>query len=172
MADERNARTYAHAIFEKAVEGWMTPLKAIHASIVTENLAGRLDDAGMAFVQKQELLARVVPAHTAIQVQNLVALLASKNDTHLLPDVIAEFERYAKRGAERPLAHVTSAVGLQADEKKALEAKLQKQFGADVEYEYGVDASILGGVVVRVGDRVIDASIAGKLAALKEKLTS
>ncbi|MEW5719710.1 MAG: F0F1 ATP synthase subunit delta, partial [Chloroflexota bacterium] len=55
-------------------------------------------------------------------------------------------------------------------EKSALEARLRAPFGDDLAFEYSVDAQILGGIIVRVGDKVIDGSVAGKLAELKEKL--
>ncbi len=172
MAEERMARTYAQAIFDKAVESWMSPLKTINAAIARENLTGQLDDSQLAFAKKEELLRKVVPANAATEVQNLVKTLVKENDVHLLPDVIVEFQRFIVRGPDRPVARVASAVELKADEKKSLEAKLEKQFGEGLEFAYAVDAGLLGGVVVRVGDKVIDGSLAGRLAALKEKLTS
>jgi len=65
---------------------------------------------------------------------------------------------------------VTSAVPLIETEKSALEAKLRAQFGDDLACDYAVNPAILGGVTVRIGDKVIDGSVAGKLAELKEKL--
>ncbi|MBI3740516.1 MAG: F0F1 ATP synthase subunit delta [Chloroflexi bacterium] len=170
MANESMARAYAQAIFEKAVASWLMPLKTIYAAIAKENLTAQLDDNKLAFAKKETLLSRVIPAQTASEVKNLIALLASKNEIHLLPEVIAEFDRYAQRAPEQTTARVISAVELRAAEKKSLEAKMQKQFGASLAYEYSLDPSLLGGVVVRVGDKVIDASVAGKLAALREKL--
>lgn len=170
MADERLAQTYAQALFEQAVSNWLAPLKQVSASLTQSGLTGKLDDAAVAFSQKQELLKSVVPANTAPQVQNLVSLLVSKNQAHLLPQVVAEFERYAQRSPASAIAHVTSAVALTDAEKQSLETKLRAQFGKETVFEYALDASILGGMIVRVGDKVIDASVAGKLAALKEKL--
>ncbi len=172
MAKEGMARTYAQAIFEKTVEDWIIPLRTIQAGIASQGLAEKLDDAATAVATKQTWLKKVIPANTAPNVQNFLALLASKNDVHLLGNVIAEFERYSRRGPERPIARVTSAIALQDAEKKSLEAKIGKQFGGGLEFEYQADASLIGGVVVRVGDKVIDASVAGKLSALRKKLAS
>ncbi|MBI3914511.1 MAG: ATP synthase F1 subunit delta [Chloroflexi bacterium] len=172
MATEGMARTYAQAIFEKAVEGWLTPLKAIQSAIAKENLYEKLDDASVAFPQKQAWIKQIMPANTAPEAQNLVALLVSKNEAHLLPGIIAEFESNLQRGPARPTARITSAVEFIAADRKTLEEKLSRQFGAGLEFQYVTDASLLGGVIVRVGDKVIDGSVAGKLAALKEKLTS
>lgn len=169
MANERLPQTYAQAIFEQATAAWLTPLKGIAASL-PPSAVEELDNADRAFSKKQELLRRVVPANTAPEVQNFLSLLASKNEVHLLPQVIAEFDRYAQRGAVRPLAKVTSAVALTDAENRALEEKMRPHFGPETDFEYVIDESILGGVIVRVGDKVIDGSVAGKLAALREKL--
>ncbi|MBI5301684.1 MAG: F0F1 ATP synthase subunit delta [Chloroflexi bacterium] len=170
MADERLAQTYAQALFEQAVGNWLAPLKAVSAALTKSGLTDKLDDTGTAFSQKQELLKSALPTNTAPQVQNLVSLLVSKNQAHLLPQVVAEFERYAQRTPASAIAHVTSAVALTDAEKQTLETKLRVQFGKETVFDYSVDANVLGGVIVRVGDKVIDASVAGKLAALKEKL--
>ncbi len=157
-------------MFEQALADWLTPLKAIAAALAQSGLTPRLDDAGVEFASKQEMLRTVFPANTAAPVQNLVSLLVSRNEAHLLPHIIAEFERYAQRVPSTATARVTSAIALTDAEKNALEAKLRAQFGGDTTFEYAIDPAVLGGVVVRVGDKVIDGSVAGKLAALKEKL--
>ena len=77
-----------------------------------------------------------------------------------------------RRRPERKLAQVVTAVALDDAERRAMEARLTEQFGADLEFEYKVDKSLIGGVYLRVGDRVIDGSIAGKLAALRERLAA
>jgi F-type H+-transporting ATPase subunit delta len=75
-------------------------------------------------------------------------------------------------GAPGHTARVTSAVELTADQRARLEEKLRKQYGGELAFDYRTDESILGGVVVRIGDVVIDGSIAGKLQAMKQKLES
>lgn len=68
------------------------------------------------------------------------------------------------------VATVKSAVPLTEEEREALRRKLAPHFGDDIELTCQVDPRILGGVIVRVGDRVIDGSVAGKLEALKKSL--
>ncbi len=172
MANDRSAQTYAQAIFEQGVEGWQSSLKTIAASLEKSGLMQQLDNAAVKFPKKQELLRDALPSNTNRQVQNFVHLLASKNQVHLLPQIIAEFERYIQRGPLRQVARVTSAIALTASQKRSLEDKVRAKFGQDVDFEYAVDEELLGGVVVRVGDKVIDGSVAGKLAALKEKLSA
>ncbi len=67
-------------------------------------------------------------------------------------------------------AQVTSALPLSEEEKATLASNLAAQLGAEPEMEFDVDPAILGGLVLKVGDRVIDGSVAGKLGALRERL--
>lgn len=67
-------------------------------------------------------------------------------------------------------AQVTSALPLSEEEKATLASNLAAQLGAEPEMEFEVDPAILGGLVLKVGDRVIDGSAAGKLGALRERL--
>ena len=172
MATEELAQTYAQAIFNEAVQGWHETLKSVNASLGKAGLTDQLDNAATPFSKKEELLRQVIPSNAKPEVQNFLKLLASKNHIHLLPQVIAEFDRRAQHGPQSHVAIVTSAVELKADEKRSLETKLRAKFGADTAFQYAMDAQIIGGIVVRIGDKVIDGSVAGKLAALKEKLTS
>lgn len=170
MAHERLVQTYAQAAYEQALANWLTPLKAIAAALARTGIAEQLDDTTVDFAKKQELLRPLFDANTPTKVQNLVYLLASKNHVHLLPRIIAEFERYAQRKTLGTRARVTSAVPLLDNEKSALEAKLRAQFGDDLIFDYTVDPAIIGGIIVRVGDKVMDGSVAGKFAEMRERL--
>lgn len=170
MSNERLAQQYAQAAFDQAMLTWLTPLKTVAAALEKSGLIAKLDDAVLAFAKKQELLRSVFPSNTPTEVQNLVFTLTSQNHAHLLNEVVADLDRYAKRQALGATAKVTSAVPLTDGEKSALETKMRVQFGKDWSFDYVVDAAILGGLVVRVGDKVIDGSVAGKITALQEKL--
>ena len=169
MANEQLPQTYAQAIFEQATADWLLPLKNLAECIKPADVE-RLDQPGLAFAQKQEILNKITPSDTSKEVKNLLALLASRNEMHLLPSILAEFDRYSQRGGGRDMARVTSAIALSDADKRQLEDKLRRRFGQDTDFQYAVDPGILGGVIVRLGDKVIDGSVSGKLAALKEKL--
>ncbi len=157
-------------MFEEAMAKWLTPLKAIAASLEKSGLITRLDDSSLEFSKKQDLLRPLFSPNTPKEVENFIFLLASKNHVHLLNEVVGDLDRYAKRLALGAAAKVTSAIALTESEKSALETKMRTQFGKDLSFNYVVDPAILGGIVVRVGDKVIDGSVSGKLAALQEKL--
>lgn len=76
---------------------------------------------------------------------------------------------WAKR-AGAMTAHVTTALPLSPDEQETVANNLAEHLGDRPELEFEVDPSILGGLVIRIGDRVIDGSVAGKLTALQEQL--
>ena len=89
-----------------------------------------------------------------------------------LDAIIVEFDRLVQRRPTQRLAQVTSAVPLTDGEKDALRAKVKESFGADLEFQFDVDASLIGGVYLRVGDQIIDGSVAGKLAAMRDHLVA
>jgi F-type H+-transporting ATPase subunit delta len=171
MADDQLVHAYARAIFEQAVERWRKALRVVSEKLEKsgESLT-RLDNPAEQMARKRELVDQLVPANADGEVRNFLYLLASKNEAHLLPEVLAEFDRYAARGPVHELARVVSAVKLTDPERAGLEKKVRAQFGEDHDFDYRVDKSLLGGVVVRVGDKVIDGSVAGKLAAMRQKL--
>jgi len=170
MPKEDLAQTYAQAIFGQAVEGWHDALKTLNSSLEKSGLTEQLDNSSTKFGKKEELLRNIIPADSKSEVGNFIKLLASKNHVHLLPQIVAEFERRTTHGLQARVTQVTSAVELNDSEKRALESKLRARFGSDAAFDYAVNPEILGGVIVRVGDKVLDGSVAGKLAALKDKL--
>ncbi len=169
MANEQLPQTYAQAIFEQATQGWLLPLKEFVKCIEPAEMEA-LDRPGMPLSKKQEVLARAMPSNATNEVRNFLTLLASKSEVYLLPNVIQALERISQRGPLGSIAMVTSAVVLTDAEKKTLEDNMRRRFGQDLDFIYEVDSSILGGVVVRIGDKVIDGSVSGRLAALREKL--
>lgn len=170
MPYEQLVQTYAQAAYEQVLADGLTSLQAIAAALTRTGLTGQLDDANLEFSKKQELARTLFDANTPLPIQNLVLLLASKNQVHLLPRIIAELERYAQRKPVGARARITSAVPLLDTEKSTLEARLRAQFGDDLLFDYVVDAAIIGGLIVRVGDKVIDGSVAGKFTEMKKKL--
>ncbi len=101
--------------------------------------------------------------------QATVKELSAAQDPDLQREVMKQLNEMFK-GGDQNAAQITSAVELTADEKHALESKLRTKFGRDLTFEYKVDASLLGGIVAKVGDKIIDGSLAAKLNAMQEAL--
>ena len=99
-------------------------------------------------------------------------MLLREGHLGLLGDVVADLTRLSTRGPEAQVARITSAVALTSDEREALRQRIHARFGLDVDLDFRVDSSVLGGVIVQVGDKIIDGSVAGKLNALHERLAA
>ncbi len=92
MANEDLARTYAQAIFEQAVGRWQKALRATQEAIDHAGVETLLDNPAESFERKKEQLNRALPANTDPEVRNFIYLLVSKNEAHLLPQVMAAFD--------------------------------------------------------------------------------
>lgn len=181
MADDsRNSDVgarYAQALFElaetqgvlAAVEGDLATLKAAReeSAELRRFLASPVFDAD----QKSKVLAAVagkVKAHALTL--KFLGLLAANNRASALPAVVVAFQRLAaeKRGAIA--AEVTTAIPLTDAQKKGVASALRQALGKDPEITTRVDPAILGGMRVRVGSRLFDASLKSKLDSLKYAL--
>ena len=104
--------------------------------------------------------------------RGLIRTVIENRRESTLPDVA---EIYAERLAEHygeMSAEVTTAKPLSASQRKKIEAALKKAAGKDVAITTQEDASIIGGMIIRMGTRMLDRSVAGKLQRLKANLTS
>lgn len=95
--------------------------------------------------------------------------LQASHDPNLQRQVLHHLDAML-RGGDQDRALVTSAVALTPDERAALEQKLRAKFGRDLAFEYRVDPALLGGIVAKVGDKIIDGSLASRLNAMQEAL--
>ncbi len=169
---ERRERAdiYARAFYEAALEGWIKKLAQLWGNIAQNGLLEKLDDPDVPFQEKQELINNLVGNETPVEIRNFISLLASKGHLHYLPEILDELGRLSRGGAARRVVNITTAVPLTEEEKRALQARLIARFGSDLDFRYDVNPEILGGVIVRVGDTVIDGSVAGRLESLRERL--
>ena len=103
---------------------------------------------------------------------NLLKLMLQEGDMDLLPEVSAALGHAVSGGKQPVRAEITSATELSDAHKQALQQALTQQYGEELVFYFGVDASLMGGLRVRVGDRLIDTSVATRLAALRESLAS
>ena len=123
------------------------------------------------FVPAGLILANTVSLSVgAVQIARFDTLV-QRGDLGLLRDIIGLLAAAVARGREVTTpVEVVSAVPLTAEERAALTQKLTDQYGSGLEFTYRVDPTILGGLILRVGDKLIDGSVAGKLAAMKQAL--
>jgi F-type H+-transporting ATPase subunit delta len=164
---------YAAAIYDLALEPWLKQLSSIQQAVKSDAaLRADLHAPGLSTQEKLARLSQALPAGVSGEMRKFLGTLLEAGQVDQLDAILLELDRLAQRRPERTLAHVTTAVPLTEAEKEAMRAKLTQRFGSDLEIQFEVDASLLGGVYLRVGDQVIDGSVAGKLAALRDHLTA
>jgi F-type H+-transporting ATPase subunit delta len=101
---------------------------------------------------------------------NFLDLVLRKGRQEILPDVWEAFRQFWEEHLARLDVTVTSAVALTESQKHALEAALAKRTGKTIVLKSLLDASVLGGLKVQIGHQLVDATVAGKLRAMKESL--
>lgn len=177
MARESAARRYAEAAFEVAVrdreiEAWRSQLDTTAAIVEDERVGRTLANPSI------PLEARVVMARKAFgsiagdKVMNLIGLTLRRGRIEELPRIAAEFRRLDDQRQGITHATATSADALTPDETRALTERLEQLTGGKVALDLQVDPSLLGGVVVRIGDRLIDGSVRSRLERLRNQLVS
>lgn len=170
--DRDLARSYAEAFVAAASDRWQRVLTDAAAALARdERLADRAQAEQLDFAAIKALIDGVLPGDVDLLVRNLLYSLAQRGELNLLPAISAALQARLARGAEaRMPVEVVSAVPLTDDERAALSARLAAHYGAGLDFAYRVDPGIIGGLVVRIGDKLIDGSVASKLTALKQAL--
>lgn len=102
--------------------------------------------------------------------RNFLALVAQRRRLDLLPDILAAYRALVDEAAGRVRARVRSAVPLSEAQRAAIRERLGRRLGRTVVIETEVDPALLGGFVAEVGSRLLDASLTGRLRALREQL--
>lgn len=99
--------------------------------------------------------------------KNFIALVARKRRLGMLKDMIKAYDTLLADKRGEVTAEVTSAHKLKAEQIKKLKAALKASLGREVQVETSIDQSLLGGLIVKVGSRMIDSSLRTKLSKLK-----
>lgn len=162
MSEQHDGRRYAQAILEAVVEQWQMALGSV-ADALAQNpqLAANV-----------EAIEEAIPADASQEVKNFVKMLVQEGDTALIPSVIIALST-SLRGESRPQeANITSAIALGDAEKEQIRQQLTTQYGDGLRFSFDVDAALMGGLRIRVGDQLIDNTIASRLLALRDVITS
>jgi F-type H+-transporting ATPase subunit delta len=175
MPQAASARRYAQAVFQIAVEqdaldAWSGDLRSLAEAMEVRELASVLDAPQVPVARKVEAIQRAVGDTVGPLAANLMCVLASKNLANLVPAVLDEYSSMidARRGIES--AEVTSAVRLDDAQRESITKILEGAAGKKVRLHTLVRPEILGGIVGRVGDRVIDGSVRTKLREMRREL--
>jgi F-type H+-transporting ATPase subunit delta len=169
------ARPYAEAIFRLAsdsssLQRWSDVLSYYAVAVADKNLAFALGDPRITGEQADELMASLL-ADVSEQEQALLVMLRENGKLQLLPEISVLFNEQRASAEGTIDASVISAFALDEAQVTSLAKMLKKELDRDVNISASVDPSIIGGVIIRAGDTVIDGSVAGSLQNLTSYLT-
>lgn len=174
MARKSSARRYAQAVFEIALERkeldrWQSDLEQIASLGDDAEVIAWLQSSRLRFEVKAKLLAERLSGVNPLTL-NLVYLLITKGKLGMVGNIADEYQRllYSHRGIEP--AEVTTAVPLTDEDKQKLKERLGAVIGKEVVLKFEVDSNLIGGIVVRVGGKLIDGSTRRQLLTLKREL--
>ncbi len=174
MIREIAARRYGEAAFQIARDGgteerWSEGLALMAAVFSDSEIAALMQEARISTADKMGLAEKALAGVDPL-VLNLARLLVHRGRTALAGQIAEAFQELVD--AERGIAHalVTTAVPLSDDETKAVAEKLSEISDLQVVVETQVDESIIGGLIARIGDKLIDGSTRSQLMALKRRL--
>ncbi len=169
-------RRYADAAFQIALrdaslDAWRVGLDQAASTLDLGGLGQVLANPALPLDQRLSAAGDVF-ARLDGPVRNLVLLLVRRGRIEQLPRVAAEFRRLHDQHNRISHASATSASPLVDAEIRALTARLEQMTGGNVVLETAVEPALLGGLVVRIGDRLIDGSVRGRLERLRNQLAS
>ena len=175
MARAPTAKRYAQAAFQIALEkgqldGWLGDLQMAQGVVEDGAMRTCLALPRVRLEDKVQAIRAMLNEADPL-VQNLVCLLASRLSVELLPAIVEEYQRLLDLHRGRARAEVVTAVALGKGLQRRVEEQLEKLVGKDVILSARVDPGVVGGLMARVGDKVIDGSTRSRLEQLKRSLT-
>lgn len=123
--------------------------------------------------EKKTVLQQILGDSVHPYVRNFLLLLVDRRRIVFLEGILKQFQQLVRELNQAVLAEVTSAVDLNDDQKQAIREKVVALTGAQhVDLDVKLDSDLLGGVIIRVGSQVIDASLRGQLRRISLRLNS
>lgn len=167
------ARPYAKAAFEfadnsDALTQWSNELSLAAAVARTEKIVKLLSSPSLTSAQQAESFIAVCGDELSSNVKNFMQVLSTNKRLSLLPEISALYEAFKANREKSVEVDITSAFELDDAIQKTLSQALTAKLKRDVKVQTTVDKSLIGGVVIRAADVVIDSSIRGRLAKLAE----
>ena len=176
MAKRVSGKRYAQAIFQLAVQQdqvdqWAGELDSIRQVLQDEEFRSFLEHAEVPLAEKNRSIETVFPDTNPL-VRNLVALLISRGSVKLIDDVHLSYSQLVDEYRGRQRVEVTSAVSLDTAELERISRFVSELIQKEVVVSTEVDETILGGVIIQVGDQLLDGSVRSRLEGLRRQVRS
>ena len=165
------ARPYAEAAFLLAQErgelGPWSEMLALAATIAADlRIVELTDDPWMTHEQFLKLFLDICGAALNQDGANFIRVLHERGRLVLLPEIAALYEQRRAVAENRIDVDVVSAFPVTAEQMQRISAALERRFGRQIDLKSRIDNSLIGGIIIRAGDLVIDGSASGRLRAL------
>jgi len=168
-------RRYAEAAFQVALaenqlDRWQADLATAVAILGRPDVEPTVHSPAVPLRERVEIVRRLLEPRIARGPLRLVTLVVERGKVHALPKVSEEYTRLLNAHRGVVVATVTSAVPLTAEETAAIRSRVEAMAGAKVDLQSAVDPNLIGGLTIQVRDRLLDASIRGRLERLRDQL--
>ena len=155
------AQVFARALYDSLVGGTLQALRGAAAKLESVDGAGPDIEAR---------INRALRAEAPREARNFLLVLAREGRLDRLPAVIEAFERYSQGEARRLDGEVTSAGALDDKQQAKIASELRERYGDGLQLRFSVDPSLIGGLIIRVGDRVLDNSLRARLSVIQRNM--
>ena len=171
------ARRYAEAAFQTGradgtLDAWERDMATVGRLVEHQELRRLLQHPAIPFAEKERVLRAVMGRAVAPAAVNLVLLMARRGRPGAIQPMIAHFAELLRRERGIALAEVRTALPLDDGQRADVAARLRSLTGSHVEMNETVDPELIGGIAVRIGDRLYDASVRSRLERLRARLTA
>ncbi|QAX81383.1 F0F1 ATP synthase subunit delta [Candidatus Pseudomonas adelgestsugas] len=171
------ARPYSKAAFEYAyahqqLTSWSTMLSLAAAVAQDNTMQCLFHDASLTSADKAAACIEVCGDKLNLKAQNFIYIVAENNRLQILSEISILFDQYKAEEEKSVNVAVTSVFALNQDQQGKLAKALTTRLNREVHLQLSEDASLIGGLIIRAGDVVIDGSIRGKISKLAEALKS
>ena len=173
---ETAARRYAEAAFQigeadGSLDRWEADLRKLRAALEDADLGALVVHPAIAFADKERVLRRVV-GEVGDEAMNLVLLMIRRGRPGAIGRMVEHFDELVRRERGIDLAEVRTALPLDDAQRSAIESRLRELTGNRIEINEVVDEALIGGLTVRIGDLLYDASVRTRLERLRTRLTA
>lgn len=175
MAVAGVAKRYAQAAFAVAKEHqqlthWELRLRDLLLVADDAELQEFLENPAIPLAAKAQVIERLFPEEADRYLRNLLLLLLERGRWHQLRDVVEAFQQLLREERGVLDVYLETAVPLEELERERVRQELEARLGRPVQLRTAVDPELLGGVVLRIGDEVFDASVRTQLSGLRRQL--
>jgi F-type H+-transporting ATPase subunit delta len=169
------ARPYAIAAFDEAAKlgdfkGWSELLLAAADAVTHPEVSALISNPRVAKSQLEDLMLALCAAQASAAGRNFIKLLVENQRLVLLPEIAAMFEAMRAEAEKSVDVEVISAFDLNEAQKQKIAAAMKNRMGRDIRLSCKTDSALLGGVIIRAGDKVIDGSARTRLTDLATAL--